>query len=45
MTLLHMENKQVYAAPRLKTIEVRPQQVLCLSAPDFGDGGDIPYND
>ena len=45
MTLLHMENKQVYAAPRLKMIEVRFEQVLCLSSPDFGDGGDILYND
>lgn len=42
---MYMENKKDYAAPMIILFEVRPQQVLCLSAPDFGDGGDIPYND
>lgn len=42
---MYMENKKDYAAPRIKMFEVRPEQVLCLSSPDFRDGGDIIYND
>lgn len=43
INIIDMEPLKTYSAPSCEVLEVEGKALICVSGPDYGDGGDLDF--